>query len=201
LRYRAKIRYSPRGREAFGEADRSSTRFDSRTSSSVMPCPLLGRDINIFARRQRSQHRDAHHKRCYFSIYIDNGHSYLLFQTQAGMHGGCLSSRACADAPDEGDLISEMPVPAAPGASAMARPTPTICNVSPDALFGNFTRLTTFGRYGLVTSTIVKPSTEACWMYRYCLLPCPCRKIWLWPAASGQPQSPNRPASQAYVLR
>jgi hypothetical protein len=57
----------------------------------------------------------------------------------------------------------------------------------PDALFGNFTRLTTFGRYGLVTSTIVKPSTEACWMYRYCLLPCPCRKIWLTEAlASGK---------------
>jgi hypothetical protein len=61
----------------------------------------------------------------------------------------------------------------------MARPTPTICNVSPDALFGKFTPLTTFGRYGLVTSTIVKPSSEACWIYRYCLPACPWRKIWL----------------------
>jgi hypothetical protein len=51
------------------------------SSSSLTPCPLLGRDIKVFARRQRSQHSDAHHKRCYFSIYIDNGHSYLLFQT------------------------------------------------------------------------------------------------------------------------
>jgi hypothetical protein len=48
----------------------------------------------------------------------------------------------------------------------MARPDPTICNVSADALFGKFTRLTMFGRYGLVTSTIVKPVSEACWMYR-----------------------------------
>src|SRR5579863_3899252 len=60
----------------------------------------------------------------------------------------------------------------------MARPAPTISNVSPDALLGKFTRLTTFGRYGSVTSTIVKPVSEACWMYRYCLPPCSCRKIW-----------------------
>jgi hypothetical protein len=87
-------------------------------------------------------------------------------------------------------LLRALSVPAPPGASAMARPTPTICNVSPDALFGNFTRLTTFGRYGLGTSTIVKPYSEACWMYRYCLPPCPWRKI-LAHGSSGRRQVDN----------
>jgi hypothetical protein len=81
--------------------------------------------------------------------------------------------------PSRAQVHSGAPSGHASGASAMASPAPTICNCSPDGLFGKFTRLTTFARNGLVTSTIVRPCSEACWMYRYCLLPCPWRKIWL----------------------